>query len=333
MLGRTGHLRSGDVAQFEKGGQKVFIAGGEADAQARQVRALRQRMKHHRIGKARAGGFQHAGRLMFAVDLAVAFVGEHQEAVAARQCGQPLQVSARGDRALRIGRRGEIEGDGALQQRIVERVEIGQEGAGARRRQIDRLAAGGQGAGGIGGIKRIGDQHRRQSTILAGAFADPAFGGDCREEQAFARAIEHQHVGVRIDRLRKRVAPIQPACRGLAERLDSLVGRVAAEFIEMGGQHRPDEIGDRMLRFADRQIDDRLARLDPGDEIGQPDERRAAAFGRRRGGRESFALGGHHGHRGTQAGGGARSTWVGHNRRSEVKTRLTIGPSRRRHER
>ena len=72
-----------------------------------------------------------------------------------------------------------IERDGARQQRIVERIEIGQEAALARCRQIDRLAFGGERAGGIGRVERIWNEHGR----LAGAARHPALGGNRREKQ------------------------------------------------------------------------------------------------------------------------------------------------------
>ena len=127
MLHRHRHLRRRDVAQFEKGRQEAAVAGGEADAQAGQVRALGQRMEHHDVGEVGPRGFQHAGRRVLAVDLAIAFVGEHQEAEAARKPGELVEIGAAGDGALRVRRRGDVEGDRARQQRVVERVEIGQE--------------------------------------------------------------------------------------------------------------------------------------------------------------------------------------------------------------
>ena len=198
MLRRARHLRRRDIAQLEKGRQKAAVAGGEADAQAGQVRALGQRVENHGVGEIGSGGFQHAGGLMLAVDLAIAFVGEHQKAEAAGKRDELVEIGAGRDGALWVRRRGEVEGDGARQQCVVERVEIGQEGARPRRRHIDRLAVGGERAGGIGGIERIGDQHRR----LAGTRFDPALGSDGGEEQSLARAVEHQHFAFGIDRPR-----------------------------------------------------------------------------------------------------------------------------------
>ncbi len=115
----------------------------------------------------------------------------------------------------------------------------GRKRARARRRQIDRLAIGGERTGAIGGVERIGDQHGR----LAGARRDPALGGDGGEEQALARAVEHEHFVFGIDRPRQLVAAAEPFGDGAAERLAALVGRVAAEFVEMGGEFGPTKDG------------------------------------------------------------------------------------------
>ena len=62
LLRRHRHLRRGDVAQLEEAGEEAAVAGREADAQAGQVRALRQRLEDHDVGEVGPGGFQHAGR-------------------------------------------------------------------------------------------------------------------------------------------------------------------------------------------------------------------------------------------------------------------------------
>ena len=136
------------------------------------------------------------GGASLAVDLAIAFVGENEEAEAARQRGELFEISAIGDRALRIGRRGEIDRDRARQEFVVERIEIGQKAGRRRRRQIDRLAIGRDRACRISRIERIGDQHRG----LAGTLRHVIFGGKRGEEKSLARAVEHQHFGARIDR-------------------------------------------------------------------------------------------------------------------------------------
>ena len=215
--------------------------------------------------------------------------------MAAGEAAERLEIAAIRHRALRIGRRGEVAGDGARQQRLVERGEIGQEVGRARCRQVDRLATCGQGAGRISRVERVGDQHRGQSSRLAGARGDPALGGDGGEKQALARAVEHQDFAVGIERARQRVAAAEPGRDRAAEFLDALVGRIAAEVIQVRGQHRPDKSGNRVLRLADREIDGGLAGRDAGDQLGQPHERRAA-IDRRSSGRGRLALGGHHGH-------------------------------------
>jgi hypothetical protein len=131
-------------------------------------------------------------------------------------------------------------------------VKIGQETALVCGRQIDRLAVGGERAGAIGGIERIGDQHRRQNAGLDGAGLHPALGGDGAEEQALAGAVEHQHFAFRIDRPRQSVTAAEPGGDRPAERLDAFIGRITAELIQMRGQRRADERWDRMLRLADR---------------------------------------------------------------------------------
>ena len=151
---------------------------------------------------------------------------------------------------------------------------------------------------------------------------------------------------------REFVAAVEPGRDRVAERLDAFVGRIAAEVGEMRGQHRADEGRHRMLRLADRQIDDRLARLDAGNELGQAHEGRAAvsaaaavgaAAADRSVARGAVMIGGipdlRHWHTGGEVGaqstpdtgsrhrdraGKARGTRVKHNRRGEVKTRLTI---------
>ena len=144
----TGTCGAATLRSSRNAREEAAVAGGEADAQAGQVRALGQRVEHDDVGEVGAGRFQHAGGRVLAVDLAVAFVGEHQEAVAARERGEPCR-DRRASATAPCGFDGEamIEGDGAREQRVVERVEIGQEAGRARRRQIDRLAIGRQRAG------------------------------------------------------------------------------------------------------------------------------------------------------------------------------------------
>ena len=212
-------------------------------------------MEYDDVGEIRRRGFEHSGRRLLAVDLAIAFVGEDQEAEAPRQPDQAGQVGAVGDGALRIRRRSEIDGDRAREEIVLQRIEIGQEAGRRGRRQIDRLALGGDGAGRVGGIKRIGNEHRRPT----GARAHPALGGERGEKKPLARAVEHQDFRRRIDPARERIAAVEPFSHGLGERLDALVHRVAAELLDMRRDHRADERRNRMLRLAHRHADRRLS--------------------------------------------------------------------------
>jgi hypothetical protein len=144
--------------------------------------------------------------------------------------------------------------------------------------QIDWLAVGSERAGGISGVKRIGNEDGR----FAGAAGHPALGGNGPEEQPFARAVEHQHFSFRVDGPRKHVPVVQPGGDRAPERLDTFVGRVAAEVGDMRGERWADKGWYRMLRLPHRQIDDRLARLDSGDQVGEPHER-GAGLARRSG--------------------------------------------------
>jgi len=212
-----------------------------------------------------------------------------------RELRQIFEIGVARHRTLRIRGRSEVHRHRALEQSFVERVQIGQETVLARRRQIDRLAAGGECAGRIGRIERVGDQHGG----LTGARGDPARRGNGRKKQAFARAVEHEHFRFRIDGARQLEALAEPGGDRLAERLGALVRRITAEVGNVGGQHRRDEIGHGVLRLADREVDRRLAGRDAGDEVGKAHEGRAGIDRRSRGlGR--LALGGHGRHGGTQ---------------------------------
>src|SRR5207344_1167401 len=95
------------------------------------------------------------------------------------------------------------------------------------------------------------------------------------EEQALARAVEHNDFGLVVHWPTEVVTLRQPGGGSLAKAFSALVGRIPAEIVQMRLQHRSDERWNRMLRLADRKIDRRLARLDVGQELVQPHERRA----------------------------------------------------------
>ena len=65
------------------------------------------------------------GRIV--IDLGIAFVGEQEKIKAARKGDRPGKIRTVGNRPLRVGRRAEIEGDGAREQRLVNGIEAWQE--------------------------------------------------------------------------------------------------------------------------------------------------------------------------------------------------------------
>src|SRR5207244_11958202 len=90
------------------------------------------------------------------------------------------------------------------------------------------------------------------------ARVDPALGGDRRKEQALSRPAEHHDLVLGIEWPLEAITSLQPCGDGAAERLGALAGRIAAELVDMRGDHLRDEWRDRMLRLADRQVDRRL---------------------------------------------------------------------------
>ena len=143
------HLRAGDVAEADEGGDEVRVPGDEAGPEPRQARALRQRLERDDIGEAPGLG---TGRLErsrgrgVAIDLGIAFVGEEEKIETPRERDRLRKISAVGDRALRVRRRVEVEGGGALKKARVNDVEIRQEAVfgsrleetPARRRRLPR---------------------------------------------------------------------------------------------------------------------------------------------------------------------------------------------------
>jgi hypothetical protein len=147
---------------------------------------------------------------------------------------------------LGIGRRGDEDRHRPRQQRLVQRIEVGQKSVGDGGRQIDLLAARGAGAGAISRIERV----RHQDCRPAAAWADIAGRGDRGKKQALAAAVQDQNFAPGIDRPRQLEPGREPVRRRHAERLDAFCQRIAAEFGDMLCKHRPDEIRHGMLRLA-----------------------------------------------------------------------------------
>ena len=281
----------------------------------RQVGALGERLEQNHVLEGVTGRFERACRLRLGVDLRIALVAEQEEAVAARERGQPLEIGAVGDRALRIGRRREEHRDGARKQRGIERVEIGKKSALPGRRHVDDLAVGRVGACRIGRVERVRHQDRRPP----GAVRDVALRGDRAEKQAFARAVEHEHLAVGIGDAGEAVAPRRPFRRRAAKLRGAFVARIAAELLDVGGDHGADEIGHRVLGLADAEIDRRLAGCDAGNELGKAHERGARVDDTSAREREP-AFGAVHGHLHTRPHFGRLWKHKG----AQVKARLTM---------
>ena len=205
-LRRQRHLRRRDVPQLEEAREKPAVAGGKADAQPRQVRALGQRLELDHVREVATGGLEHAGRRLPGIDLGVAFIAEHQEPEPSCELDDAREIGAIRHRALRVRGRGDEEGDCSGEERVGKRVEVGQEAGCGRGGQVDRLAIGRHRAGGIGGVERIGNQHSR----AAASAGDPARSRHGGEKQPLARAVEHEDFTAGINRARQRKAAAEP---------------------------------------------------------------------------------------------------------------------------
>jgi len=186
-LRRHRHLRRRDVAQLQEAREELSVAGGKADAQPRQVRALGQRLEFDHVGEIGTRRFEHARGRAPGVDFGIAFVAEHQEAEPPGEGDHACEIREVGHRALRVGGRGDEESNRAREQLLGERVEIGKKAGSGGRRQIDRLAIRRHRARGIGSVEGIGNEHRRAAVTAA----DPACRRDGGEKQPLARAVEH----------------------------------------------------------------------------------------------------------------------------------------------
>ena len=82
-----------------------------------------------------------------------------------------------------------------------------------------------------------------------------------------------------IDRaFQDRIAALDPAGDGAAERWDPFDRRIAAEFLEMLLQNGAEEGREQRLRLAERKIDGRRARRNPFEQKREAGERRAHKF-------------------------------------------------------
>ena len=212
-----------------------------------------------------------------AIDLAIAFVAEDEKAVTARQRHELREIRAVGHRALRIGRRREIDRRPCAPR---DRRSAHRDRAKIRspRSRADKPAR---------NRRRWRRRNTPHKTDWAPARPDGRRAGPTQRFAASAARNRPSRVPLStstsrggIDGARERVAAVEPLRDGFAESIEPLVHRIAAELIDMGGDHRPDERRNRMLRLADRHADRRLARRHVAQQFAQPHERRARSRAR-----------------------------------------------------
>ena len=195
---------------------------------------------------------QRAGRRRRPPDLAVALIGEDAEIVLLRQRQQPGPIAARGDRALRVGGRAQIDHRRAVERFARQGGEVGQVAGLGRGVDIDRLRPRRQRRRRIGLIERIGQQHRRALAALL-LRAQRQTG----HEQPLARAIQRQDRALGVKAHAK--AARQPPRAGGAQLLRPLVGRILAVEMRVGRQRLRHEGGPGVRRLADRHGNRRAA--------------------------------------------------------------------------
>ncbi len=92
MLQWHRHLRRGDIAQLMKRGEEFLVAGGKADAHARQVGTFRQRLERDHVCEVRPGAFQRTARRLPGVDFRIALVAEDHETEAVGELFQAKKI-------------------------------------------------------------------------------------------------------------------------------------------------------------------------------------------------------------------------------------------------
>jgi hypothetical protein len=229
------------------GGDGLRAARHEARPQARQVRPLGQRMEGQHAFGVGAGGMGHlkdAGRRGAAPDLGIAFVGEDAEIMPLGQRQQVGPVVARRRprpadwRASRVGdgravqhvaRQGAIVGQKIRSRRWRAHRQARPPSRGPRRHRPDRRgwASAPRGAG---------------LPLVSGHSATAALNSPSRVPfSTISRSCGH----------RDAIAPRDPARDGQKQVGRAVIGRVDAKARQGLRQHRDDEIGHRVARFAD----------------------------------------------------------------------------------
>ena len=188
-----------------------------------------------------------------------------------------------------------IEGDGAGEQ-LVGRAHRGRAGSRSRRWPADRPArnAAADGAGRIGGVERIRHQDRRAGRL--GRWPSARRRCAARNRPSREPLSTSTSVAGSIGRGSAKRRPSQAAAASQNASRPLFTG-IAAELVDMGGQHRADERRHAVLRLADRQADGGLARRRIAQQLAQPHERRAHRCRPAAGEGGATAFGGGHEHR------------------------------------
>ena len=270
--GALDHLqrRDADVrAVALERGDDLGVAGGEPGAVAGHRGALGERVEDEHVGA--VGDLQRRRRRLVAeVQLGVGLVGGEHEVVLARQRGGALVELDRRGRGRRVVGVVEPQHADPRPGGGVDGVEVGQEAALGRQRQLEQLAPRERGAAlvdGVGG-RRGGDQLAAGDL---GEVEDRLLGAERRDDLA---------VGVERD---AEAAP-RPAGDRRAQ-LGQAVGRgVGRERLDRGGERLADE-GRRLLaRLAHPEVDEvHAGRREAPLGLGEPHERVRAQAGERRG--------------------------------------------------
>jgi hypothetical protein len=187
---------------------------------------------------------ERTDRRVAVIELGVALVEDHQEAMLARHRDRLQDAGRRQHHPLGIRRRAKVEDAGAREQIGRERIEIGLEMRPAALREVARLGASHDRAHPIGLVEGIGHQRDRVAPLRPD-------GDRSRQVQRLAGARHRRELAVGPQAAtRRRIAPIDPAghCRQEGRRAER--GRIAVPFAGVGGHRLCEQRRRRVLGFA-----------------------------------------------------------------------------------
>jgi hypothetical protein len=212
-----------------------------------------------------------ARRLVGRIDLGVAFIRDQEEVVPARELERALPIVEARDGALRVRRRAQIEQGGSLEQRWVERVEIGQEARLLGGREEDGLCSRKHRCPDIDLVEWVRYQRDWRRPVWAPRDRDRR-----RHVEAFARARARRDHRLRVDhRVGEGIAAREPSGAGRPKLDRALDARIAVPCVAAPIDDLGDEGGRLAARLADGEVDrcEIGARRLIADERGEPLER------------------------------------------------------------